>query len=330
MVKLNVYIIHYDKLTQRNENIDRIKQLANNETSLDITITIVNDHQPENILLNNVKNLVSIDKYPEEEDVFYKNFTKQLSLEILSNTFNHFKAIQLISKNNTEDINVILEDDVQYSDKLFNQLNNLVNNIKHMQWDIIFLGQPSDKNEHDIRNSLELYEIKHENLLLHCCDSYIVNTDTAKNLMLNFFPIRFVYNIQLSYLINKHKYKCYKIFPNICGDGSKMGTYTSSILFNNVLIFNDTYKQIYMLLENKEVLDSNDINMITQLFNNNVLKENPDFLHLEALFYKKIKDHTKCLELFDKAFIKYEEQHCPMNNTSTFLKNYIDVYRIIQ
>lgn len=330
MNQLNIYIVHYKKLIQRSENIQKLEALAQKETNLKINIHIVDEHQPESIVISNVKNLIKIEKLPENENQFYQNFVKQMSLEVLSNIFNHFKAIQLISKNAEDTYNVILEDDVVYSDRIFTQMNTLINNLQTSNWNMVFLGQPSDNNANKQTNTLSLSDIDPSNLLLHCCESYMVKSSTAKELLLNFFPIRFIYNVQLSYLVDKHKFKCMKIFPNICGDGSKMGSYTSSILMNNVLIFNDLYKEIYILLENNIELDEDMIKSIKGKFETNDKKHNPDFIYLEALFYKKIKDINRSKELFERAMELYESNFVPMNNTSTFLKNYIELYRVIQ
>ena len=327
---LNIYIIHFNKLEKRLDNIKRLERLANEDTTLNINVHIVDEHQPDTININNIKNLVKIEKLPENENAFYQNFVKQMSLEILSNTFNHFKAIQQISKNPSNSYNIILEDDVVYSDKIFVQINTLINHVQSLlDWNIIFLGQPSDKSIQSM-TSLSLNDIDNNNLLLHCCESYMIQTETAKDMLLNFFPIRFSYNVQLSYLMNKHNYKCMKIFPNICGDGSKMGVYTSSILMNNVLIFNDLYKEIYIMLEQHLKFDDAMIETVKGKFSSNTNTENPDFIYLEALFYKKIGYIEKAKELFETAMGYYEENLVPMNNTSTFLKNYIELYKVLQ
>jgi hypothetical protein len=48
------------------------------------------------------------------------------------------------------------------------------------------------------------------------------------------------------------------------------------------------------------------------------------------LFYKKTNDIEKATELFEKAMIMFEKDKVPMNNTSSFLKNYIELYKYIQ
>lgn len=312
----------------RKKNIEQLTKLAEDVKDMTVNIHTITDHQPEDINVNNIKNLVKLEQLPEGENTFYQKFVKQMSLPVFSNTFQHFKAIQQISKTSPTDYNLVLEDDVVYSQKIFTQIATLIENLKNVEWDILFLGQPSDKAP--TGNNLQLTDIDNNDLLLHCCESYMLTNKVAKDILINFFPIRFVYNIQLSYLINKHKYKILKIFPNICGDGSKMGDHTSSILHNNVLIFNDLYKRIYIKLETPTALTQEEQNELQMMFDENPRKENPDFIYLEALFNKKIGNVEKSKSLFEKAMVLYEEGCVPMNNTSTFLKNYMELFKVLQ
>nr|QOI90428.1 hypothetical protein HWQ62_00292 [Pyramimonas orientalis virus] len=328
MVVLNIYIIHYTKRSDRLGNIEKLRTLAKEEPNLQININVVDDHQPESININNIKNLVKLEALPEGENIFYQKFLKQMSLPIFSNTFHHFKAIQHISKNSPNEYNIILEDDVVYSNKIFTQISTLIDTVKTTDFDIIFLGQPSDKTP--TTNNLQVDNMDTKDIILHCCESYMVSSKAAKDILINFFPIRFVYNIQMSYIINKHNYKCMKIFPNICGDGSKMGDFTSSILTNNVLIFNEVYKKVYIMLESGEPLTDAQQNEITDLFLSNQRKNNPDFMYLEALFHKKLGNIKTSKTMFEQAMALYEKDDVPMNNTSTFLKNYIEMFRVIQ
>lgn len=99
---------------------------------------------------------------------------------------------------------------------------------------------------------------------------------------------------------------------------------------NNVLIFNDLYKEIYIMLEQHLKFDDATIETVEGKFTSNTNTENPDFIYLEALFYKKIGDIEKAKKLFETAMGYYEENFVPMNNTSTFLKNYIELFKVMQ
>lgn len=341
MTFLNIYIIHYDQLTERMSNIEEIKRLAKSfmseTSSFSINIQIINQHPPQSINVNNIRNLVKLDMLPEGENQLYNNFLKKMSIESLSNTFNHIKALQTIGKHpssaDDDTFHLVIEDDIVYSDKLFKQLAVLIDNLKSIEWDVLFLGQPNDNSSTTDQSKLQLQKISTENIILHCCESYIIRPAVAKDIISLIFPLKFYYNIQLSYLLDKYKdrFKCTKIFPNICGDGSKTGKFNSSIMPNNVLLFNQLYKDIYLTLENsKSTLSEEVVKSMKEKFESNPFKTNPDFIYLEALFYKKEGNLSKCKELFEQAFQSYEKNHVPLNNSSTFLKNYIELYKYDQ
>jgi tetratricopeptide (TPR) repeat protein len=99
---------------------------------------------------------------------------------------------------------------------------------------------------------------------------------------------------------------------------------------NNVLLFNNIYKKIYTTLENNAMLNNEQIDEIKTLLEQNEYKDSPDFIHIEALLYMKIGDLAKSKSLFEKAYETYNITQTPMNNTSVFLKNYINIYKLIQ
>lgn len=340
MINLKIYVIHDDRLKERDDNVSEIQELAKKymveDSDKTITVDIINNHPPSSINVASIKNLVKLEVLPESENQLYNQYLRKMSVESLSNTFNHVKALQTIAKDTDEDTyHLILEDDIVYSDKIFKQLFVLIDHLNSLEWDLLFLGQPKD-NENSLEsssNKLQLNQMSTNNLMLHCCESYMVKATTARELISEIFPLRFFYNIQLSYLLDKNKgrFKCAKIFPNICGDGSKTGKYNSSILPNNVLIFNQLYKEIYVALENSVSSLSDEVILdIKEKLKSNPHKDNPDFIYLEALFYRKQGDLDKCKELFELALNKYESLHVPINNTSTFLRNYIELYKFAQ
>lgn len=342
-VHLNVYIIHDTRLEERQANIAELRKLAKEEQSLSVDITVIDQHPPDSINIANIKNLVKLEALPTGENPFYNSFLRKMSIEALSNTFNHFKALQTIGKlkdksEENDEYFLVLEDDVVYSAKIFKQLKSLIDNASVLEWDFLFLGQPKDNNN-DVadkslsENRLHFHMLDNTNLLLHCCESYMIKASSARDFVTHMFPIRYYFNVQMSYLLDKHKnrFKCAKIFPNICGDGSKIGAFNSSVLPNNVLIFNDLYKEVYMLLErHTSILAEETVSNIKQRLDTNPYKDNPDFIYLEALLYRKQGNLEKSRDLFEKAMVSYEAKHVPINNTSTFLRNYIELHRFLQ
>jgi hypothetical protein len=84
-----------------------------------------------------------------------------------------------------------------------------------------------------------------------------------------------------------------------------------------------------MKLENSVSLTFEEQQEVADMFLSNPRKMNPDFIYLEALFNKKIGQVEKSVELFQNAMVLYEKESVQMNNTSTFLKNYMELFRVI-
>jgi GR25 family glycosyltransferase involved in LPS biosynthesis len=324
---LNVYIIHWDKLELRKPNIDKFISLSKKQTTFDVRVTIINKHDPDSINEENVKNLVNFNKPSEKEDQTFSQYIRPMGVRNISNCLNHFTAIQQISAGSEDEIHLIFEDDILFSEVFFTQLRNVVETKTTQKWDAMFLGQPKDIADDSINQSnLELFDLD-KTVPIMACDSYIISPSVAKNMVLSFFPIRMETHIQLSVIMLKCSMKSVKCFPNLTGDGSKVGTFSSTINVNNMLLFNSFYKELYSQIENFNV--SNMPNILKKI-SENEHKESPDFMHLEALFYLKQNNINKCLEIFSKANKKYITEKCLVNNTSVFFKNYISAYRNYQ
>jgi GR25 family glycosyltransferase involved in LPS biosynthesis len=323
---LNLYIIHWSKLLSRKKNIDYIIDLSKKQDVFEVIVNVVGEHDPESFNTESLKHLVNFSQPIESEDQSFKNHIHSLGLRQISNSLKHIRALQMISQSSDDECHLVIEDDVLVSDKFFNQLFHAYNQKCTSMWDILFLGQPSVNME--TTTSLQLSETDYTDpQSLVVCDSYVITKDHAKSMLINFFPIRLETHIQFSAVMKKCKTKSYKCYPNLTGDGSKIGHFCSSINTNNMLLFNTDYKLLYNYIEH---FDESKIPIINELIKKNTFKENPDFLHLVALFLLKERKYVESIAIFKKAHETYIRENCVINNTSLFLKNYISVYKYIK
>tara|TARA_B110000259_G_scaffold180291_1_gene220862 strand:- start:1617 stop:2615 length:999 start_codon:yes stop_codon:yes gene_type:complete len=325
---LNIFVIHYASLNDRNENIETLKKMAGQYKDLVVNIEIITDHDPETISSSSIGNLVKIQPTDIEKLSYYNNFLKSLSPQNISNALKHFKAIQKCSKSNEGDINLIIEDDVVYSDKFFSQIHLLITKLTTLDWDVVFISQPSENVSPT--NSLSVSAMNVSNTILPCCDGYVLNKSFAKELMIHFFPIHFEYNVHLSFVMNKMMHgKVYKCHPNLTGDGSKTGKFLSSIHANNVLIFNEDYKFVYSILES-DSLSNDNLQKIDTIMAKEIASSNADFIYLNGLYKMKLKRYQESKDLFDKAIGLYENYGLQIDNTSSLLKNRIRLEQFLQ
>jgi len=318
---LNIYVIHWRELQEREKCLDTILALASDKVS----VKVIDKHDPDSMDMEMARKLIQTKEYPKDDNPLYAKLSRPLNANMLSNVLKHGEAIRMASEGDKTHYHLVLEDDVMFAPTLITQLTALVERMnQNTPWDIMLLGQPSDKDAVE-KKTVDMISVKN-NCLLPCCESYLMTTSAATKLHNAMYPIRFSTNIHLSHLVDKLHLDAYKIFPNVIGDGSKMGNYVSTINPNNVLIFNNIYKELYALLE-KHYLSAEEITRVELLLKENPHPDNPDIMHLEGLFYKTQRQVDKSKQVFERALTLYKNNHAVMNNTTLFLRNYIELYK---
>ena len=330
---VHIYIIHYDILKDRVNNINTFLEIIKCiESPFIFKVHIIKEFNPDK--LPKLDKIISLNKIenPTKNDEIFNSLLKDISINNISNALKHYKSLELISNcENDNDIHIVLEDDIMFSEnqmKMF--FSNLIEMNNENNYDILFLGLPhtSVVNKHKI--SIESTLNNEGFHMFPCCESYVVKKSGAKKIYDNFLPIRFETNIQLSYvltcnpLINSNK-----MFPNIFADGSKIGTFTSSINPNNVLLHNMKYKMLFNILK-QQTMNSDDHSKINQILSNSDVKDIVDFKYLHALYKMQLKLYDEALKIFEEVYVNYKKLHVPMNNKSVFLKNYISLYKQLQ
>lgn len=339
MTTLNIYFIHASHLKDREKIMNDFKNLLGKYTFRNINktnIKIIDSYDPQSINMDIIKKTVnyepvksSHENLSEQEKQngleFYNKAIKNLHIFQLSNVLKHYEALKLISEKSKNEIYLVLEDDILYEDRVLLNLDRILH--KNDYGDILFLGLPSntkDKNtSHKYQNSKELYRV------LPYTDSYLITPECAKKLYDNFLPIKWIGNVQLSYILEKLNIQPKIVVPNIFIDGSKYGMFLSTLNANNQLLFNNDYMNGITILA-KDNYSSDDKEKNDKLFEESQISQNPDFMHLHAKYLIKIKKYKKARDVFEKAIKIYEMNNNIINQESLFLKDYIRLYKYIQ
>lgn len=340
--RLNVFFIHAQWLKDRERIISEFQKLTSKyqfKGIKSIKIRVITDFDPNDINGDIISKTVSYNPIKDEEDVpppeneklsFYNNFLKNIHVFQLSNTLKHFKVLEEISKeSNEDDINLVLEDDIIYEDKVCMMLEKLINDLPS-SYDLMFLGFPS--NIDSKKRNLVKFQNVHEVFprVLPYCDSYIVSKATATKLYENYLPIRFVNNVQLSMVMEKLKLSGLIAIPNIFMDGSKIGAYLSLLTPNNLLLFNGEYMRVKTALSIPNTISKDEKNIIEKIFKESQLNNHPDFMYLKALFFAKEGKQKEAEKLYENALKIYQMNNCIVNHESQFLKDYLRLYRDLQ
>jgi GR25 family glycosyltransferase involved in LPS biosynthesis len=345
MVKnLNIFIISASWLKDRQRVITEFQKQIQKYFFKNIkttTIKVITEYDPNDITGELIQKSVNYTHFKEEDDLkddnkstsftFYNQFIKNMHLFQLSCVLKHTKAIEhIVNNSGDDDINLILEDDIVYQESMCMMLEKVMESLPS-DYDIAFLGLPTnkaikDRNEIGYQNTSEIFKVLPYN------DSYIISKTAAKKLYDSFLPIKFTYNIQLSYLIDKLALKTVLCLPSIFIDGSKLGMFLSTLTPNNALLFNNDYMQTKNILDNKKDLEltEEETNKLDKTFAESPIKNHPDFLHLRANYLTKQKKYKEAEGVFEEGLKIYSTNSCVVNHESLYLKDYIRLYKNMQ
>lgn len=327
--KLNVYFIHAKYIKERESVIQNFKNTIKKYKFRNLTVVnfqVVEDFDPSDIDMETVRQYVNYNKIQEPHVEQYNQLLKNLHINQLSNSLKHYKAMELISKNsNDHEMNLILEDDVLYEEKICYSLDKLAASIPS-QYDMIFLGMPTNQEREDKSGVIEFQESKKTFGVVPFCDSYLISHSACKAMLPHYSPIKFVNNIQIAYVCDKIGLTTLQSMPNMFIDGSKYGMFLSKLSNNNPLIFNGDFTAMRSIV-NKESLDAQDINNAERLLAKTPLRGNPDFMHLECIYHVKNKAYEKARQRFEEAYNIYNANGCVLGNDSVFLRDYIRVHK---
>ena len=329
--KLNIYFIHSKHLIERETVIKNFETIIKQYRFKNIVVSkviVVDDFDPQQITAEHIKEYVQYEKITESHVEFYNQLFKNMHINQLSNTLKHFRALEMISKNSKEhDINLVLEDDILYEDKVCMSLDKLVATLPKA-YDFVLLGMPTitevaDKTSFKFEDTHKIFKV------LPLSDSYIVSTATAKLVVPHYVPLKFVNNIQLSFVADKLGLTTVQSIPNIFIDGSKYGLFLSKLSTNNPLIFNNDYTTIRKLLS-EGLLGEREHDVITKLIKHSSVRNNPDFIHLECQYHILCKNYVKAKEKYEEAYKVYTSNGCILNNESLFLRDFIRIHKFVQ
>lgn len=347
-VVIDVYFVHSVRLKERESVMQRYQNLMNSlskaHTNISFHFNKISKYEAEDMPAI-ARRIFSVDSLKETENQFYNGFKmSSCSVEMLSNAMKHVEALNLISTTyelpNTTYHYMVLEDDIAFDEDIHLSLERLLRDTTLKEYDFVFLGLPGEspsespeKAASDTKPAAGLSIVSMgkdlSNKITPVCDAYIITKRMASQLVQIASPIRYPFNIQLSYILDKTNGRIGRVYPNLTLDGSKFGNFPSTITPNNILLFNPVYKLIYKVLE-KSSLHENEVDRVRELFDKHGNRSSPDFIFLEGLFFLRIREFENCKNAFDKAIEMYKAMHSPVNKSSLIVLNYIELCRQMQ
>jgi GR25 family glycosyltransferase involved in LPS biosynthesis len=324
-MKLNIHLIFSDYLKNRHGNInatlETIKGIceANNTN---FSLNIIKDPSAQDIEKNieTYNKRVDYSKFPDENE--YNNYMTSLNSYQISNYEKHRYALKQIAEDNSDAVNMIIEDDIIISRNYIDNINNLLLNVDKNEWDILFTSLNVTNDENIFVDYKKIYK----RLLSKSC--YFIKPDVAKKLYENIETFKLKYKHYLCKFINENEYKIRIYNKNTFIEGSKLGIYTTSINPNNYLYFNNNYIELSKL-SSKDYITNDELNKAVEIFNSNNF-ESPDFLNVISVLYAKNKDYVNAKIIAEKALLCSIKNFGYLQKNSEILNNSINIWQYDQ
>lgn len=224
-----IYIIHYTKLTERFNKISKILDTSNIPYEFiteydkeDITDDIIEKFYSKNI--NGFNNKI--------KDLWDNNIHKYriLSLPEISCAIKHCIAIKKLSEE-CKDFGMIIEDDVIFYNNFGIDFSKNIKNTPE-NWEAIFFGEGC--GEAFQKDVISRNKKINDNVFLikppasNCAEAYLLKSKTALNICKN-FPFHIAFDWEIAYQLYVLNSPTYWWYPSLVKQGSKDGTYKSSL-----------------------------------------------------------------------------------------------------
>ena len=283
--------------------------------------TIINNHEPSQLKPNyqEIEKTIDTTKIGEEE---FDRQIQPLTLEQISNFYKQKEALRQVAAGNPEDLYVIVEDDCIFLPEFQANLFKFLEEPKLEEWDICVLSVSGNQKE------LGLTDLRSVCTILPSKDAYAIKPATAKEMLPYLEKIYYNYRVQLSRWIVLHS-KVRVLCPTtrVSIEGSKVGFMPSSVVDNNLLIYNHEFMEMFKMMVGQIPME---LQKVKALYKTVEHLQSPEIMHLYGviLFKQGKKDQAK--EIFLDAVNQMQLKNGLITARSELLNNCINIHGMVQ
>ena len=332
---LYLHLIHTPNLLHRkkyiNGSVEFIKNLAD-QNNYEFKINIINEPNTEDIDkdISKYNDRVNYDKDSNDDE--FNNLIQKLNAPQISNIEKHRVAYDNITRissiSNTDDLHLILEDDVVISQEYSDNVKLLFENINKLQeWDILFTClSHRNINEEPIElfNSREMFKI------LLSKSSYFIKPSLASKLYDYLKTFKYILKVALSrYIWDNKDVKSYTLNKHLFLEGSKLGLLLSSTNNNNVLYQNNDFISLARITS-LEKITNDQMNDALQIYKRLSNLNSADVLHTMGILFYKAGDYENATKYLVDAVEQMKKNNGYLTNSSEILNNCINMHQYNQ
>jgi|TARA_B100000214_G_scaffold82643_1_gene56159 GR25 family glycosyltransferase involved in LPS biosynthesis len=227
---LLIQIIHYSKLSDRKEFIDKLFK----DENLEIDYVLDYDKEALNTAPEEYNYVKNEDQFLGKIIKLWKIYDEKyriLSDAELSCYFKHLKSLYNIA-NSDKEYGLILEDDVINLKPIKNNLHSVINKFSKTDWDIVFLGRGAGKDFIKSKSKKDLFNLKYlkpTHPASNCAEAYIIKKKSAGLLYESMKEFTLPYDWEMAYKMFELDFKVRWYYPPLFKQGSQDNTYKSEL-----------------------------------------------------------------------------------------------------
>lgn len=252
-----------------------------------------------------------------------------LGAEAISNFMKHrevWEKIQIVA--NHDDICLVIEDDLFIlSDgaQVFGDILELQS--KEPEWHMIFPGITDGASLGSVLQYKDIRTLPMK--VLPSKESYFIRPVAAKTLLDLTTTVKYKLRVQLGYIFHTQPaIKAFFCTKRCFLDGSKVGTNTSSVHGNNLLIYNKEYMELLSYATNPQTdVIIKDFLKIQQTYKTVERIRNPDIMHIYGVILYKLGKIKEAEQQLLTAVTEMQLQQGVVNARSDIMNNLIQIYQ---
>tara|TARA_X000000368_G_scaffold167560_1_gene132253 strand:+ start:519 stop:1217 length:699 start_codon:yes stop_codon:yes gene_type:complete len=227
---LLIQIVHYSKLSDRKEFIDKLFKNEN----LEINYILDYDREVLNTAPEEYKYIKNKDQFLGKITELWKIYDEKyrvLSDAELSCYFKHLMSLNNIS-NSDKEYGLILEDDVINLKPIKKNLNSIISKFSKTDWDIVFLGKGSGKDFIKSKTKKDFFNLRYlkpSHPASNCAEAYIIKKKSAGLLYKAMKEFNLPYDWEMAYKMYELDFKVRWFYPPVFKQGSQDKTYKSEL-----------------------------------------------------------------------------------------------------
>ena len=329
---LHVLVVHASHLTYRKNYLSatlKIFEELCTKKGYKYRLHMIQEHE-----LPKVKaEFKEIEKIFEQHKIGDEEFDRgiqPLSAEKVSNFLKQRSALERIvdlesfEKEGEKHYYLILEDDCMILPEFVRNAERFLENPDPSPWDILFLclSQPGQAGSYEYLSTRALLKV------LPSKEAYCITPSTAKKLLPSLQKINYFYRLQLSAWIYQNP-SIRSMYPSlrISLEGSKVGFVPSSVVENNILIYNKEFMDMLHMMTGKEPMDFQKARKAYKVVEH---IQSPDIMHLFGVILYKHDKKDQAKEMFLDAIRQMTAKNGCISARSELLNNTINIHGVCQ